>query len=337
MLNSSMSIIVVVTLAACNSGAVKGMASEGDAGESASSVRNESAGDGGGGRRRDRNPTPPSELGREIAGSSGTQLPTLWLQPADLMTSTGDTPIQILLDNGGRPVATGVLSTLAASAELRSYPDMKLVPVDIVPHNTSELILPDDHPTKGTTPPNLVPPSPLEHAFIELRPKSRLPESWYVLSLSKVPSEVRAVPWAAAKPLAGVYAVRFHTGSHPVVKRLLVCDKGAGATKVVYELSENVQASAGVNDGASLFSARQEKARCGAVTAGPATSSTRWLQVSCENVDPAEPWKVRLGAGLVSRSGVPLTTFSGASTLEHTFLSSSLPQSSDGCRSLEVD
>src|SRR5690606_13026727 len=108
------------------------------------------AGGGGGGGERRRSPVqgPPVELGQAV-GTSGPQ-PVLWLQPSDLATATGDTPIRILVQNAGAPVDSSVLLSIAKAAQLRTYPDLIIVPTTTTTFTPPEVQVPKYNPDKET-------------------------------------------------------------------------------------------------------------------------------------------------------------------------------------------
>ena len=45
-------------------------------------------------------------------------LPTVWLEPLDLTTQVGSSPLQVKIDNLGKPVGTGVLGAIAPALSL---------------------------------------------------------------------------------------------------------------------------------------------------------------------------------------------------------------------------
>src|SRR5690606_15076868 len=128
------------------------------------------------------------ELGQQLPQHSGPAKPTLWLQPGDLMTSTGETAIRVIVESGGAPVDADLLGTIASVAQLRSFPDLATVPVTITTHIPELYKAPADNPTKEAGASPRAPFDPNDRAYVELQPKSKLPDSWYVLSLSTVPA-----------------------------------------------------------------------------------------------------------------------------------------------------
>jgi hypothetical protein len=278
---------------------------------------------------------PPPELAQRMPGHPGPARPppTLWLQPGDLMTAIGDTPVRAWLDNLGSPVDANVLSAVAFALELREYPSMKLVAVDKIEYNPPVITTPIDDPMKSTTGPP-APGSSDERAYVELRPKAPLAKSWHVLSLSSVPSGLRLAPWSAPTPPAGAYAARFHLESQPVLSRMLICKKDAGFHRVVFEFSENVQPVAGTKIEALVKVTQPSTGRtCTVVGSGPIpASSMRWVDQSCENFAETATWTINLLPGLVSPVGRAVTTFDGATAVQRTLDLTALPDVDNTCK-----
>jgi hypothetical protein len=276
---------------------------------------------------------PLPELGQRMPSGPGPArpFPTLWLQPGDLVTSTGQTPIRAWLDNQGAPVEPSVLTTVASVLELREYPSLKIVPVSLTTYNPPVLTTPADMPGKGST--TTAPRAREERAYVEVQPKSPLADSWYVLSLSSIPSGVRPAPWSAQSPPAGAYAVRFHTASQPVLSRVLLCKKAQGVHRAIFEFSENVVASTPNVGAVARVDQPASGKTCTYANAGPvAASSMRWIDESCENFSESDPWRINLSAGLASPSGVPVGTFAGVRTVQQSVRIASLQDADNGCK-----
>ena len=272
---------------------------------------------------------PPAELGRVMPSHPGPTKPppTLWLQPGDLVTSTGETPIRAWLDNQGAPVDPKLLSAIASVLELREYPSMKLVAVDKTEYNPPVVTTPSDNvPTTQA--------STDERAYVGLQPKAPLAKSWHVLSLSSVPTGVQLAPWSAPTPPVGAYAARFHVDSHPILTRVLICKKDQGVHRVVYEFSENVQSPSGTKiDALAKVNQPSTGKDCNLVDSGPTpASSMRWIDQSCDNFVETAPWGINLMPGLVSPAGMPLRTFDGATAVQRTLDLTALPDVDNGCK-----
>lgn len=291
------------------------------------------SGVGGGGKKTESATEPPAELGSQLHPHTGPVVPSLWLQPGDLMTSTGETPIRVTLDAPDAPISTELMASIASVVQLHTFPDLAPVPVTVTTHIPQVFKTPTDNPSKNVPAPTKGTFDPSDRAFVELQPKSKLPDSWYVLSLTKVPAGVRTVPWAAPTSPIGAYGVRFHTGSRPTLSRVLFCEKGSGATKVVFEFSENVRGME-ASTSSQLVSVQQPalKKACTFVESGPTPSSSRWLHLSCSDFSLAEPWEIILNPGLASPSGDALATFAGAKSVQQSLDVAKLPDSGDGCR-----
>lgn len=278
---------------------------------------------------------PPAELGREMPSAQGPTRPppALWLQPTDLMTSTGETPIRILLDNSGAPVDSALLDTVAAAAELRTYPGLAPVSVTSKTFNPAPITTPADTPTKGGAPSAPTGSGTNQPAYVELTPTAALKDSWYVLSLKSIPAGVRTAPWSAPTPPVGAYAVRFHTGSHPVLSRVLLCRKAPGVHRAVFEFSENVQATSVAVDLAARVEQPGAGKACAYANSGPlAASSMRWLDANCTGFAEAAPWRISLAPGLTAPGGEPVRTFNGDVTLQQDVDWATLVDGDNGCK-----
>lgn len=274
----------------------------------------------------------PDELGRQPKTRQGAPTPpapTLWLEPGDLLTSTGQTPIRALLENAGRPVPPELLSAVAAQLELRDYPGLNVIQSTFTVYNPPELVPTKDNPEKGAT--VSTPLAPETRAYVELKPKSALSESWYVLSLKTVPKGIQLAPWSAPNPPIGVYAARFHTGSQPVISRVLFCDKGGAKTRAIFEFSENVAPGTVGFDAAIRI--QQQGNFCKYASSGPMpNASAKWIDQDCVGVSTASPLHVQLNRGLQSGLKVPVRTFKGDETLDVDIDPTALTkEGGDGC------
>lgn len=274
---------------------------------------------------------PPSGLAESMGPTRA--LPTIWLNPGDLLSSTEGTPIRALVDNGGEPVDRRILEALSSDLELREYPSLKSVDVVVSTYNPPSVSPNADTTKSDANPGRRVAPGVQDaRAFVELTPKGALATSWYVLSLRKVPAGTQVAPWSAPQPPAGVYAVRFHVGSNPVVVRAVFCDKG-GKSRAIVELSENVR-PLGASIGSVVSIGQPTSGRhCSYASGGPLQDSVRWIEHDCASLSVGERVRVIVNSGLVSQSGVPLATFGGQQLpIQVDVDLNSLPKSQDGCR-----
>lgn len=242
------------------------------------------------------------------------------------MTMTGDTPLRVYLENGGAQIEANLLGAVALSAGLYTYPGLERVPTTASLHNPEPFSIPSHD--AGVVPG--APSALFDSAYVELVPRLPLGISWYILALSNISPQVRVRPWAASPPPIGAYAVRFHTGSRPTVKRVAFCSKGSESAKVLFDLSEVVAAFDGTSPN-SFATAQQSSSNVHCRPIQFAPMSTRLLELSCDGGVGEGEWAVSLLPGLTSASGAALATFGGATTLDKAITSSQRRDSGDGC------
>ncbi len=285
--------------------------------------------------------SPPPELAQTMPRTAGPTPPppVVWLEPGDLLTSTGQTPIRAWLDNQGDPVPESLLAEVARELQLSAYPSLEPVSFDVLAQNVPPVTIATNIPEKGGSRAG-VPQSndrerPGERAYVELRPKNPLAESWYVLALNKIPSGVRVAPWSAPSPPIGAYAVRFHTGSHPVLVRAVFCEKSAGNFRSVVEFSENVSVTSGGVESVISVEQPASKTKCAYAGAGPVPSaSMRWIDQDCYGASKSDPWRLIVRPGLGSSTGSAVTTFGGATSVDESIDVAALPHDDSGCKSV---
>ena len=283
---------------------------------------------------------PPPELGRSMPGTPGPSRPqpVLWLEPGDLLTSTGPTPIRAWLDNQGDPVSEALLAEVANELQLSAYPSLEPIAFDVVTQNVTPVAVAPNSANKQASDEQAraIPstPSSGDRAYIEVQPKGSLASSWYIFSLKSIPTGVRVAPWSAPNPPVGGYAVRFHTGSQPVLVRALFCEKAPGHHRAILEFSENLKAS---GDFETLVSVEQPatKTKCVHGTSGPVpAASMRWIDQDCHGASKSDPWRLSIRPGLESANGTPLRRFAGEMSVDELFDIAALPDGDHGCKVL---
>lgn len=152
-------------------------------------------------------------------------LPTLHLEPVDLTTSVGGSPLHVLISNLGAPVGIGVLNQIAASVTLRTWPELELVPTSV--SKISDVSGKSDED---------------QFAHIYLEPVSPLADRWYALHVDVLPSGTAT--WSAFPHVwsltNGSRVSRFRTGSEPVVASVRVYQKEENAQVAYIDFSERI-------------------------------------------------------------------------------------------------
>src|SRR5262245_47231452 len=113
--------------------------------------------------------------------------------PGDLTIATFNGPITLFADNGGQGVDEALLEKIAVQIELRTYPELAPVDVDVrvVPsaRPTRPVRSGDDKKAVGS---ELLRESP-GRASIIVRPLRPLASEWHVVSLAALPEGTRPV------------------------------------------------------------------------------------------------------------------------------------------------
>jgi hypothetical protein len=275
-------------------------------------------------------PPPPAQLARTAAAPVKPQ-PMLWLQPGDLSTAVGDTPIRAWIDNLGAPVGAEVLRDVASRLELRQYPSLLSVPFEVVTYDPPVVTAPPDPTTKGVDVQRQDPGE--RRAYVELRPLTPLTDSWYVVALKSKPESVGLAPWSAPKPPVGTYAARFARGSAPVLSRLLLCNKG-DRLRGIFEFSENIQTPVGRVESHVRIENPRTGAACAHASSGPVpNTSMKWVDQDCTGFSPTETLRIIINPGLTSTQGRPVTMLGGGtSSLRQDVVLHQLPDSEQGCK-----
>jgi hypothetical protein len=218
-------------------------------------------------------------------------LPTsrVWLEPADLSTDAGTTPITARVQWPDRPLASESFDEIRRGLALydaagRSVPATVGAPV-------GELAL-----DRGM-------------AEITVTPDARLVPGWYVVRLDGLSaawdtfSHQRVVPSGKGRSIA----VRFHVGNAPIIQHVLLCPRAGGEWTVDAELSERVL------EGSALGSAelvRPAGPDCGRrfetdpsrppADDGASVMALRW---TCDDIVADEHLEIRLTADVPALSG----------------------------------
>lgn len=247
------------------------------------------------------------------AGDTAPLVPVrLSFAPGDLSSDVGATPLTVFAEKAGQAVDDEVLEKLAAELELRTYPEMEPVEVEIDIVSS----VPEDHLSpregrKGRFAPSEAPRDHAGRASLVVRPLRPLSSRWYVLSLATLPAGAEAVAWTGATDtLLGAFAARFHPGSQPVLREVRLCEKQQGAAaRVVATFSEGMRIDPA--DAAKLARAAEGQSgeACTVVTPAARGLPQTMVEIDC----PASVLKtgsIELGLeeALTSMSGAPLSS-----------------------------
>jgi hypothetical protein len=237
--------------------------------------------------------------------------PTLQLEPMDMMTAVGNSPLHVLVSKLGTADASDVLERVAAAVQLRTWPEL-----DEVPTTTSQSV---EGPGAGDQ---------AGYGHVYLQPSTPLTDRWYALVLESVPSGVDLPAFASVHTTdSGKHVARFRVGSEPVVTGLRVYAKEAQKQVVYVDFSERVVGDAqgvvvtgpsgkcqGVRAPAapkpSGFPTKSNGA--GEVVPTEAEVSTNSLQLVCSGrIDPASELTLEVKSGFRSASGPALNAGKG--------------------------
>jgi hypothetical protein len=228
-----------------------------------------------------------SDLHAEAQGSMGGHL-KVWIEPGDLMSSVGTSPLRVVVSMLGAKVGTNFLDKLAANVVLKTYPQRQPVAVTTVSHDVKF----------GTW----------ERPYVLVTPKAPLADQWHVLMLEPFPKSVAAPAAGTDLDLNGSMYVRFHPGSAPVLARIGGCKKADGYITVALSFSEKIQAV----PPEPIVSIKQQGVSLGCTFAPP---STKRISARCPKLSFTTPLEIIVGTGLVSISAgaKPVTALDGKS------------------------
>lgn len=273
-------------------------------------------------------PTPPEPIARDDRSSAAMLSPVVFIQPAHLLSQTGETPLRVYLDSS-EPVRPEVLDELAAAIQLSERIGMTPVPFGVVKFNPSPYQAPLDNPVKGHVPRS--PPRPSERAHVEIRPIAPLKAKWYVLSISKLPAGTRLPEPQSPAPLEGVACSVFHPSSSPVLARVTICKKAANVFRAAFHFSENVDYSSSSLSGFLSIEQPAGARTCTHLVSGSGSSPR--FELDCPGFSEVDPWRIVMKAGLTSTArGGMVTTSSGSASANSIVNLASLSDWQPGCK-----
>jgi hypothetical protein len=183
---------------------------------------------------REQTQTPhPSDLAQKRfeparAGAPLAMQPLAALQPMDLMTSIGDTPIEITIVPRGTTVNDGFLNGVKNRIALATWPEMSAVGFDVSISNETS-------PKQLDNGADVAP-----RAILRVRPAKPLDDRWYVVSLNA--SDLVEVPsiQAQMRLANGAVGSRFRPGSEPALWGVRFAGKGPDEIVVMVDFSERL-------------------------------------------------------------------------------------------------
>jgi hypothetical protein len=253
-----------------------------------------------------RNPEPlPAEESRYPHGPDGPT-PALQLEPMDMMTAVGDSPLHVLVSKLDAADASSVLERVASAVKLRTWPELEEVPT-----SSSKSV-----ETSTST-------MEAGYGHVYLQPTAPLTDRWYALVLDFVPPGVELPTFASVhKTEAGQHISRFRVGSQPVVTGVRLYQKEGDVQVAYVDFSERilgdalgvvVTGPAGKCQGAPLstapnpsrFPSRGEGA-AEEVPSGSATSTSSVQLICSGRLDVREDLNLEIKPGFRSASGPQL-------------------------------
>lgn len=233
------------------------------------------------------------------ATHSGLEGPWVFATPGDMMTSVATTLPRVVI----RGLATtdgAKANSVEPFVSLVTWPELAAV----------------SGVTKATRPDGT-------DFAVELSTTGALPDRWYAVRISGLPTGVRIGEGVHGKKLAdGSHVVRFRPGSDPVVSNIQYCAKKDGKHSMLIAMSEGVLAAA-VGDPVAITDAATG-ATSACRTGNDVSTAVQSLHVLCDAV----PSELRLSIG--SRLKAAGSTKAVAET--HTFKLVDLPKTEGECR-----
>jgi hypothetical protein len=222
------------------------------------------------------------------------------IEPLDLTTSVGSSPMQIVVSNWSAPVGPLLLGQISRSIRLKTWPELTDV-------SLGASTIADATGQSGQD----------EFAHIYLTPTAQLAERWYALSLDTLPKGVTFPGSASLLALKnGGWVARFRVGSQPVLAGVSVHEKPAGKSVLHVEFSEPITGDAKLVSvsyvgGGSLDCQTDNNAPSTQPTAAPSgqTAATTvqmgspTINFVCATIDLGKAIQVDIQPGLRSTAG----------------------------------
>jgi len=213
------------------------------------------------------------------------------VQPFDMTTAFGSTPMQLLVYNSGSPAGDALLDEIARAISLTTWPEQDVIATTSTITDTSGKSGED------------------QYAHVHVSPSMQLEDRWYALRVADLPKGVRwsNTPNLLALP-GGAYAARFRTGSGPVVAGARVNAKGS--SNVYLDFSEKIRGDSKL---AALSSPEDHTVNCepepiaDSADASGDDAASFSIHFECQPpFDLNQPMQIDIQPGLESVTGQPL-------------------------------
>lgn len=193
------------------------------------------------------------------------------LQPGDMTSQAGDTPIKIrLVSSDGQPVSQAVIDSIIAKTSLSEWPASK----DVVFETSVDSTNSGYGPGGGKL---------LASAEITIRPKAELNrDSWYAVVVRNLDRKLVAASERSHffKPNGDVVA-RFVKSSKPTLAAVRVCPKN-GLDTVYVDFSERIAAGATQTGRVNL---KRASSACDAITSDATQDTAEAFVYRCKRAD----------------------------------------------------
>ena len=238
---------------------------------------------------------PPMGNGPVPSAAPARPNPMVWLEPVDLTTSVGETPLRLSVDNLGAPVGEGRLAEIAAEFSLVEWPEMRSVKTTVDSR---------DLETEAFG----------RRTFVTIRPEAPLAGRWYALRLAKVPSGFTVPTIAETAAGTGPLLARFRPDSYPTLTGVRICQKGDSASTTIHTseavVGEDAQEKVVLSGGLE---------RCDTIQLPSPTLAVSEFAYKCRMPAVDRALSFEFHAGFSARSGVPLRTKESALTGRYSF------------------
>jgi hypothetical protein len=271
-------------------------------------------------------PGPMSMMGLDIRHRAApAPLPTIELEPKDLSSGLGSSPIKVKVHNWGRPVGEDVLKSLAREVHLYEPDGRREVGVTVAIRDVAPG---DDYGPNGYR------RNPM--AEIEIQPTQPLGDGWYTLKVASVPQGLARPRFGSTQTLAdGSIGARLTTASRPRPSSVRVCDKENGETVVIVDWSEPIVYPQDPTAVATLQETSNASSTCVHDPAQAAVGSTSSVRFLCQNI-PTSGARFALGLDrrVTGKSGgaMDLPTDRATGKAHHEVEVDSLQAEGEGCR-----
>jgi hypothetical protein len=235
------------------------------------------------------------------------------LRPDDLTSNATSIPLLVSTNYGGFTPLGSIekeVAAIASQVQLVRLADFRPVPFELVNFDENNLL----RAQLGLR---------SAHA-LEVRPLEPLASEWHLLTVISLPDWAQ-LPSGARVPELGVYGVRLHPASNPVVRSLTL---PAGRLRAQLSISEPIVVS--LESVGKSLRLTQPAGLCAWVPAADASLPQNAFNFDCPSAFGSTDTTLELRPGLSSPDGVPLRLVTGEDSFSRTVTADEIAGLPDG-------